>query len=228
MGKDALPALMEALKEKNNNVRVNVIYALQQMNVDAKTVKPLLLPLLKEEEAGVRQAAVQGLGRFRAEVLDDLLGLVDDKDAGVRWLTAQYIGNCGKQAKKAIPALEKMAAKDTDGTVRYYAVTALASVGNDAIPSLIELARVKDYDQRYMVLNYLAGFGAASKDAVPVLREALKDKDPQIRWRAAYALGQIGPGAKDALKDLEEAVKDKDQNVQIYAKQAIQIIKRKQ
>src|SRR5262249_51615309 len=85
LGNDALPALTEALKDKDADYRQHVVWALQQMNADAKTLKPILTPLLKDENVGVRQNALQVLGRFGAEVLPELQEGLKDKEPGVRW-----------------------------------------------------------------------------------------------------------------------------------------------
>jgi HEAT repeat protein len=176
----------------------------------------------------VRQAAVQVLGRFPGEVVLELTDALKDKEAGVRWTAAMYLGGAGAAAKKAVPALKDLAGKDDNPNVRYYALNSLAQIdGEKSVPTLIELLKKKDTGLRQAVLNVLPQFGPKGKEAVPTLIELLADKEPNVRWQSAYALGQIGKDAKEAIPALKTAAKDKDPNVQQYAQMALQLIDQK-
>ena len=62
-GKAAVAPLIKALGDKDANVRQNVVWAFQNLNVDAKTLKPVVAPLLKDDNAGVRSTARPDVAR---------------------------------------------------------------------------------------------------------------------------------------------------------------------
>src|SRR5262249_49310833 len=164
------------------------------------------------------------LGRFGAEVLPELQEGLKDKEPGVRWTAAMYIGNTGAAGKKAIPTLAELAAKDGDANVRNYAISALGQIGADRIPALVDLLKSKDVGVRQQTMQTLAQFGEKAKPAVPSLIENLKEKEQGLRWSAAYCLAQIGPEAKAALPALQQAAKDKDATVRPHAEDQLRRI----
>jgi len=90
IGQEAVPALIQELKNKNQNVRINAAYALCTMGSQAKTAVPILIEALNDKNYEVRVAAVISLGRF------------------------------GKEAKSAIPELEKLHKTSNGDKIQYW------------------------------------------------------------------------------------------------------------
>jgi HEAT repeat protein len=120
---------------------------------------------------------------------------------------AKAIGELGKPARSASPALVTILEKDRDALVRHNAAEALGKIGGETKTVVAALGRaMRDSDQDVMTAAAmaLANFGRAS---VPELRMALKEKDNLVRKNAAEAIAKIGPDAKDAVEDLVNALK---------------------
>jgi HEAT repeat protein len=91
--------------------------------------------------------------------------------------------------------------------IRETAADALARIGPDAVPSLVEaLTRNPNPEVRAQAAMALARMGPEAAAAVPELQQALYDPDETVRVSAARALGQIGPAAKQAIGDLLQAM----------------------
>jgi HEAT repeat protein len=118
---------------------------------------------------------------------------------------------------------EEAEEKGSDG---WRAVIAIRHIGQDAVPYLVEMARVKDSPLKKLIISAFPfeqpisgiirpaketrqmavfGFyalGPMGKDAVPALIELLRDKDIGVRYHAAQCLGYIGPDAESAIPQL--------------------------
>lgn len=82
------------------------------------------------------------------------------------------------------------------------AADALARIGDDAVPALIQALRHENRDVRIQAARALARIGSRAKQSVPALVNALYDVDETVRRTAARALGQLGPEARAAIPDL--------------------------
>jgi HEAT repeat protein len=147
-------------------------------------LQPLLLQLLKDEDAEVRRGAADFL-RMTKTIIDPkrasmlVHGLVEatqDGDAGVRQTAVDAIGQLRLEAPISVPAL---------------------------------INSLKDVEVRNTAEMSLGEFGPDACSAVPDLVELLKDSNLATRRLAAGALGDIGPGAKAAIPDLRIALEDR-------------------
>ncbi len=183
-GKDALPALLAALKDGDAEVRRQAALAVAKVTV-AAGVEP--------------QESVKGLA-----------ALVGDDDVQVRSTAAYALEQMGPRAREAAPALLE-SLRGTTGLHRRAIVKALPAVGADPkafVPVLAEAGREDDLFLRRAVAQSLAAAGPAAKEATPVLVEYLKQKDPYLREDAVKVVAAIGPGAKDAVPALAALLKE--------------------
>lgn len=171
--KEAVPALKEAMAEKDNPIlRLASVWALLQIdpsNADyAKSAVPQLTDALENENPEIRREAARTLGRI------------------------------GAMAKTAVPALQKRLSDPVE-PVRRESLIALAEIGSDN-PSLVEdFMRVLNEGNpslRSIACYALGRMGPAAKPALPMLRRFLLSRDLHEKTVAAWALVQIGADAE--------------------------------
>jgi HEAT repeat protein len=206
--KAALDVLIRALQDENWFVRFTATQALQKLGPKAKDAIPALIEALQPKD-GVKdfrpircaQAAsalahidptVKEIQGAIPLILEKLLGYDGDGSDGARVVGAELLGECGKAALSAVPALVKRL-KDEDGAVRVAAATAL-----------IKIAPEKHSDA-----------------ALAAIAGELKNADLLIRIAAADALGELGPRGKGMAGALNGALQDPEPEVRQAAREAL-------
>jgi HEAT repeat protein len=166
IGKPAVPALVEGLRDAAPAVRLYCAVALGAIGPDAADGEPALAKALQDEDRAVRLQAIASLG-----------GL-------------------GPAAKPAVGALvETLAAADNGEEIRSEAAQALGGIGPEAaaaVPALIEALRDKHAALHRWAAFGLGGIGPKAREAVSVLTDMLRDRHPYYRHAAATALRRIG------------------------------------
>lgn len=201
--KDALPDLLEMLKDKDDKA-AGLRAASAIARIGPEEAVPALIEALNHEDAVVRRRAASALGRMG-----------HGRSAG------RIPGS--REAVEAIPVLIE-ALKDDDDSVVGSAASALGSMGVDAkeaVPALIEvLTEGSGEDARFFVVRALGELGQAGKEAVPVLTELLDDDHPLVRRAAEEALAKMGVDTDDAIGKLLLILSDADEHLQTRAKAA--------
>ena len=152
-----------------------------------------LIQELKDKDFMVRSRAavnLAGIGPAAKEATSALIqGLEDDKMA-VRCRAAFALRKIiGPEAGHAIPALTK-AINDESGYVRRGAVGALGSIGEAAVPALVDA--LSHENVRRSTISVLGRLGPRAKAADPALSELLKnEKDEQVKKRIESTLKAI-------------------------------------
>jgi HEAT repeat protein len=179
-----VPILISLLKDPNRDVRVRVLSALGSFGGQAHRVLPALRLALKQtaladDDERVRTEAARALLQVGPEPDSEVAGLIDslgNELEVLRFHAAVALGNRGRDARPAVPALIHTALWDDDLAVRVEAAVALWKIERSG-PLVI-----------------------------PVLIEALEADNEMICWMAADALGQIGPEAREAVPALQRAL----------------------
>jgi HEAT repeat protein len=83
--------LVEALREKDGNIRANAARALGGIGPAAREAIPVLLSALQDREAHVRWDAARALGQIGAAAAEGLAAAVSDKDPVVRQIAADAL-----------------------------------------------------------------------------------------------------------------------------------------
>lgn len=113
----------------------------------------------------------------------------------------------------ALPELGDLATNDdTPLDRRLIACRALARMGTDSVPVLMELTKHKTDQLRYRAAESLALISPSNERHVDALIELLQSDDSRLRGYAARALGGIGPLAKRAVPDLVTLLNDLTQS----------------
>ena len=94
-----------------------------------------------------------------------------------------------------------------ESTVGEAAADALARIGTQAVPALVEALHDPKPRVRELAALALARMGPEAETSVPELIMALQDSDLEVQRSAARALGQIGPEANQAIPALLETIR---------------------
>ncbi len=143
IGAPAVPALIEALKDKDNDlyIRGNAAYALGEIK-DPQAVPPLI-EALKDEDLVVRRVAAYALGKIKDPLaVPPLIEALKDEDLVVRregWrvrLAAVHALGQIKDPRAFEPLIEAL--KDADTDVRQNAAYALGMIGDKRAISALD------------------------------------------------------------------------------------------
>jgi HEAT repeat protein len=219
IGLSAVPALTEALKDEDVNVRAGVSYALGRIGPDAMSAVPQLINTLKNwpkasklENDYVRDTAANALVNIGSAAVPKLIEALKMQNVDVRGGAAYALGRIGPRAKAAVPTLIE-ALKASHEYVRSSAADALGRIGpaaKPAVDALIEALRDGAGEVRSGAAYALGQLG--DKKAIPVLINSLQDQHEHVRGSAASALVRIGPAATvdgliEALKESHEGTR---------------------
>jgi HEAT repeat protein/beta-lactamase regulating signal transducer with metallopeptidase domain len=208
-------------------------------------VAQALAAALKDENASVREQAMQALAQMRSPLaFEPIVAALKDSSPEVRHQAAFSLGqlddaravaplsgalrdadaNVRQQAvfalgqldaREAVPAIAGALKDDNDAEVRKQAAFALGQIGE---PTAIQplIGALKDADDEVREQAAFALGQVGDKAAVPGLIQALSDAKPDVRQQAAFALSQVGdPSAVDALTTA--MMKDADPDVRQQA-----------
>jgi HEAT repeat protein len=187
-----------------------------------------LQPLLDDPDWGVRQAAVESLGRIEDVSATPLLleavkgaDHVPDQDgaAAVRAAAVEALGRIGAPAVPAL--LEALHGRHVK--LRETAIGALGAIGGPAaVAALGEMVADDRSSVRQAAMAALVR--AAGQAAIPALATALAHKDPMTRKCAADTLGTLHESS--AVTAVRTALSDRDRTVRDAAVRALSAIGR--
>jgi hypothetical protein len=192
-GKGGSPADIAKLRDEVARLRSELDAALKDIR-DLKEALAGKLPV-RPDEGPLFQ------GRSAARWLEQY----KDADPKFRAEAVHALGFIAPKKKELAPFLIGAMKTDDDPKVRASAEAALAGLGAEIIPRMIDLVQDKEsLTARQGAVSVLGRIGPSAKAAVPVLIDALKDKDLPLRHRAVLALTKIGPDARAAVPPLVE------------------------
>jgi HEAT repeat protein len=190
----AVDPLVSTLRDRDRSVREAAVGALTCIGA------PSVVPLgtcLSDPELSVQEAASAILASLADErVLEPLLGAFQSPDWIVRMHAARAVGRI--KHPRSIPSL-LLLLQDSVKAVREETSSALASIGETAIPSLVEALTHPEWLVRLHAVESM-GKTNSRKAVGPLLSALSNDADSAVREDAIRALGEIGaPEAIDAL-----------------------------
>jgi HEAT repeat protein len=235
--KEAVPRLVELLKDKDYGVRYSAVEALANLGEkgDEGLVKAIL-PLISDKDSLVRRTAIESLGKLGDKLLVPVfIPLLED--SAVNQAIVPALGNFG-DVSSVEPLIKLFYNKDFFYLERAI-ISALGKIGgNQAIGFLVGLfdkTYTKDNKFRgsfeplypYMGVDAakaLANIGESSK---PYLIESLKSKDYLARLYAVYALSLLQDAT--TIEILNQALStEKDPTIKTYLEIAIAQIQDKE
>jgi HEAT repeat protein len=187
IGEQAIEGLLEASRDKNEQIRQKAAIALGQID-NGKAVDGLL-KLMRDKSGDVRQTAAEMLGlQGNWQAVEGLLGLTWDENVQVRQTAVISLGQLGDRT--AVERLLELT-WDEKREMREKAVAALGSIGDRRVlDRLLGLIRDEHEDVRRAVAIALGEIG--DRQAVDGLLELTHDEDKSICQAAAISLGKIG------------------------------------
>jgi HEAT repeat protein len=132
IGSETIPILAKALTNANANIRAEAASGIGFLGTDAEPLTPTLIHLTKDKDRSVRISAILALKvGSNSSTVPRLIQLLEDPDELVRKLAAEVLGEIGKGADAAVPALEKTA-RDPSNYVSKQAQIAIQKIRSTA------------------------------------------------------------------------------------------------
>ena len=217
---EAIDALLRALRDSSDDVRVAAMAALSTEGVPPEALVPGVHEALHDTaHADVREFAARVLGTFGASrgqsAVDALAEALSDPSSGVRATAAEGLGRVGPAAVSAVPAL-MTAASNADTRTRLAAVEALGRVRSSpdvSIPALKRALSDTVAGIRAAAASSLGAFGARAASLAGELVRLLNDPSTGVRQSSAYALGELGVATPDVMGSLTATLSDSDPGV---------------
>ncbi|MCX6093410.1 MAG: HEAT repeat domain-containing protein [Candidatus Bipolaricaulota bacterium] len=216
--KEAVPALVHALKDQDSSVRWSAARALWRIGTDAKEAAPALMLALRQESGAVGEAAAiarvaaRSLEDDAAEVIPVLARALRARDYWTRRGALEAIGETGSVPAEVVPplieALGRSLGEDAHLMKLGPLAQALAKTEPAAIPVVIrELGDGSSLARSRGAAAWVLGrTRPVSREVVAALVLALDAKDQHVCFSAANALGALGPAAEEAVGPLMRAL----------------------
>ncbi len=226
LGPAAVPALIDALKDKNPTVVSSAVEILAKIGdpravvplssllkqhrtddiglaiisalgvLGGKEVAPALIEMLTFRDSQAHYAAAEALVNIGGPAVPNLIAVLDTPDTDMALVIIEILGQTG-DIRAVSPIIGILQGGRSDA-VRMAAVRSLGRLGNPvAIPAL----RDAILEDEVSVVKSLAAEAliSLSPASVEVLVEILKTDDPEIQDLASDGLVKIGPPAVDVL-----------------------------
>jgi HEAT repeat protein len=222
IGKPAVPALIQRLRDKEMDMRWNAVHVLGYIR-DPQSLPGVIERVLVDEDVHTRWRAIWAVGQVDdGTAADKLLPYLQSKNKTGRWRAAVALAVMGR--KEAVPVLHE-GLKSSDTWVQWEAANGLGTVHDEnSVPLLIEALKSKSRDVVQEAALTLGRIGDAR--AVGALTAALQHSEREVRWRAALALGEIGDAR--ALASLQDRLKtEREKFVRENVQEAIERIEKK-
>jgi len=196
-----LPSLIEALRDKNEEVQAGAAILIGKFGQDAREAVPDLMTLLKAAHVKARQNATYALAVIGPDARPALPIFLDlaknDADVGVRTNALLAIGRIGPEASSAVPFLiENIQSEDV--ARQWGAALALYHIGPDAraaIPALTKLLERDSLDQQVRqaattVIASLNGKKPTSRESLPPMGTGAMNEQQMLQMKRM----RLGPG----------------------------------
>ena len=209
IGAGAVPALIEALRHRDFDVRGRAAETLGRMGAAALPAVPALLDAYRWNH-GV-EPALRSIGDAARPALRDALR---SDDRIVRSAAAGTLALLGDREglSAALPELaETLRGPLSDGVIAAWVV-----IGAEAVPALTAMLTDRDKNIRLRAVGTLGSIGPSAAPAVAALCRLLaSDRFERVREASASALGRIG--GSEAAAALRTALADPMESIQVAA-----------
>ncbi|MDP6353700.1 MAG: HEAT repeat domain-containing protein [Planctomycetota bacterium] len=201
IGKPAVPALIRAMRDFDDNVRWQAVVAMGRIGYPgAKAAIPVIVKAMGDIDPDVRGASAVSLGMFKQrspQIIGTLRKNLKDEHGMVRadayWALWALV-----REPQAVPALIALL-NHKDWMVSHGAAYHLGEIGKPAVLPLMKHLTSKTPRGRHLAAEALGRIGPDASVCVPALIAALKDKDRLVVEASIRSLGQLGSAANNPL-----------------------------
>jgi HEAT repeat protein len=223
-GKSAIPALVNALKNDNPDVRVHAFNAICHFGATAEPALPALLYYLKAKDTidSFEAAALAQMCEAARQVVPLLMKMLPNLDKETAVEVIRILAEIDPAGTESLPTLLTLL-KSPDSPLRKEICATLSYIGPAAsasVPSLIEIAKTPQDEAQDAAINALGRIGPGAAAAVPALIELATDND-SVALESIIALGRIGPASGAAVPRLIRFVNSDGCEIQRAAARAL-------
>lgn len=230
--RSAAPRLLTIVRDTNRPLleRQSALEAVAQIGPVHPEVLPTVIALLQSSQGkradrspdaeALRELAVETftlLGPRGAPAIPALVRLANDPSDVLRMKVAQALGAMGGRGEIAIPTLVERLLFDASPLVRDAAAEALAGIGVEAVPTLVQLLDDEDAEVRKRCVKALGTIGRGARPAGPALASHLEDESAEVRMAAAEAIWQVSRDSSLAAPAAARALADEDRTIRLRA-----------
>ena len=170
------------------------LVACQSQEQQAET----LVNQLGDREAARRTKAAKALVKMGPKVIDALIHGLSDENPQIREMSAWTLSEIKTPTARVVPALISVLT-DPDENIRVVGSVALQSLGESAVPYLIDALTADSADIRLNAAYALGEIGTPLDTILPALINALTDPVWNVRRLVVRALVTIGTPAVEPL-----------------------------
>ena len=221
--KDAIPALLEALKTETADTVLAGRIGSALVQIGGPEMVETLVQAFARVPKVSRPMLAHALSQTGPAGVSALVKLINDREPPMRTAVVGIMSRPGRNAAEAVPVLIK-AVRDKETKIRLEALRALGAFGpaaKDAIPALTELLKQDQGPNRVIVAETLAKVDPRNPAAISALEETAQGHNlpPRqgmlLRQDAIRALGRLGPDAQAALPVLEKILASGDPSLRL-------------
>ncbi|WP_291330341.1 HEAT repeat domain-containing protein [Desulfovibrio sp. UCD-KL4C] len=183
---EAVSLLAELLKTSHLGLQEAADHALR--HIGGKRTVQAVVPLLRSDEAPIRNLSMDILREVGAQDFPSLVALVHDDDPDIRIFATDILGS--SDSFMAVEPLCDALLKDPEVNVRYQAAVSLGDLENPAASKCLNKAMQDDEWVQYAVIEALAKIKHSS--SVDALVKALNTSSDLVASMIIDALGEVG------------------------------------
>lgn len=203
--KPAVPSLISAASDPNPDVRRKAVEALGLIDPMDRSAVSALIQALADPDAETRENSLKSLaqsGPAAARSVPDLVAVFHDKNPVVRRRVPAALVAVGAQDPRVVLALVG-ALQDADSRTVQEASNALADMGEDSLPEMVEFLCHEDSNVRKIIARILI-----AKNQAGELRRAIQTRDPAERLAAVKHLGCLAREKEEFIRVLVDLLSD--------------------
>lgn len=197
---EAVPALVNAMEDADDEVALAVCEALKQIG---KSGISHLLKFMRDtqEKEKFRWYAAEALADLGPESLPYLLKAMDDQDAGVQMMAIDSLPRVGIAAETAVQKIAEFLDNSNANLAQASAVSLAQIAVNSADPGtslamkmLLNASKSKDAALRRAIVSAFESVGdkiSKIAPAIHALKEATQDQDKEVRDNAVWLLNRL-------------------------------------
>ncbi len=183
---EAVPALAHLLTADHLGIQEAAESSLRR--IGGKPVVQAVIPLLRSDDAPVRNLSMDILREIGHQDVNSLIALLHDDDPDIRIFASDILGS--SQSLLGVEALCEALLKDPEVNVRYQAAVSLGDLGKEEAAVSLNKAMEDDEWVQYAVIEALTKIKHSS--SVDALVKALDKASDLVASMIIDALGEMG------------------------------------